>query len=182
MDTAEIKSGPALVNCGATGQFMDWGYVECNRLSIRKLQCAIPVFNVDGTHNEAGSIMEIVDTILWYNRHMECTSFVVTNLGKQDIILGFTWLQEHNPEINWQTRKVVMSWCPDKCHTCRTDVWKQQQEQRKVDCLVQVCCSGPHPLLSEEDSEGSEELDSEVISLRPEDTLERGEHLLYVNL
>ena len=161
---------------------MDWDYVERNRFTTQKLQCAIPVFNVDGTRNEAGSIMEIIDTILQYNGHTECTSFAVTDLGKQDIILRFTGLQEHNLEIDWQTWKVVMSWCPDKCHTCRTDVWKQQQEQRKVDCLVQVCCSGPHPLLSEEDSEGSEESDSEVISLRPEDTLERGEHLLYVNL
>ena len=113
---------------------------------------------------------------------MEHMSFAVTNLGKQDIILRFTWLQEHNLEIDWQTRKVVMSWCPDKCHMCRMDVWKQRQEQWKVDCLVQVCRSSPHPLLSEEDSEDSEDLDSEVISLGPEDTLEGGEHLLYVNL
>ena len=34
-------------------------------------------------------------------------------------------------------------------------------------------------MLLEEESEGS---DSEVVSLRPEDTLERGKHLLYVNL
>ena len=40
---------------------------------------------------------------------MECTTFVVTNLGKQDIILGFTWLEEHNPKIDWQTREVKMS-------------------------------------------------------------------------
>ena len=37
MDTVEIKSGPALVDCGATGQFMDWDYVEHNQLSTRKL-------------------------------------------------------------------------------------------------------------------------------------------------
>ena len=182
MDTAEIKSRPALIDCRATGQFMDQDYVEHNRLSTRKLQHAIPVFNVDGTHNEAGSITEIVDTILWYNGHMEHTSFPVTNLRKQDIILGFTWLQKHNPEIDWRTRKVVMSQCPDKCHTCRMDVQKQQQEQWKVDCLIQVCCSSPHLLLLEEDSEDSEGLDSKVISLGPEDTLEAGEHLLYVNL
>ena len=115
---------------------------------------------------------------------MECTFFAVTNLRKQDIILRFTWLQEHNPEIDWQTQKVVMSRCPDKCHTCRMDIWKQRQEQQKVDHLVQVCCSGPHPLLSEEESEesDSDDSDSEVISLGPEDTLEGGEHLLYVNL
>ena len=104
---------------------MDQDYVERNRLNTQKLQHAIPVFNVDGTCNEAGSITEIIDTILQYNGHTERMSFTVTNLGKQDIILGFTWLQEHNPEIDWQTWKVVMSRCPDKCHTCRMDVWKQ---------------------------------------------------------
>ena len=125
MDTVEIKSRPALVDCGATGQFMDQDYVECNRLSTWKLQHAIPVFNVDGTCNEAGSIMAIVDMILQYNGHTERMSFAVTNLRKQDITLGFTWLQEHNPEIDWRTRKVVMSQCPDKCHMCRMDIWKQ---------------------------------------------------------
>ena len=50
-----------------------------------------------------------------------------------------------------------------------------------MDRLVQVCRSSPHPLLSEEESE-SESSESEVIPLGPEDTLEGGEHLLYVNL
>ena len=83
------------------------------------------VYNVDGTSDEAGSIMEIVDTILWFNDHSEHTFFTVTSLGKQNIILGFTWLQEHNLEINWQTQEVTMSHCPDKCHTCQKEVAKQ---------------------------------------------------------
>ena len=118
MDTVEVKSRPALVDCRATGQFMDQDYVEHNQLNTQKLQHVIPVFNGDGTRNEAGLIMEIVDTILQYNGHMEHMSFAVTNLRKQDIILGFTWLQEHNPEIDWQTQKVVMSQCPDKLLGC----------------------------------------------------------------
>ena len=36
-DTAEVKSGPALVDCRATGQFMDRNYVERNRLTTWKL-------------------------------------------------------------------------------------------------------------------------------------------------
>ena len=63
-DTGEVKSGPALVDCGATGQFMDRSYVECNRLTTRKLIRPIPIYNVDGTPNEVGSITEIVDAIL----------------------------------------------------------------------------------------------------------------------
>ena len=34
--------------------------------------------------------MEIVDVILRYKGHTERTSFAVTSLWKQDIILGFT--------------------------------------------------------------------------------------------
>ena len=68
------------------------------------------------------------------------------------------------------------------------EVWKQHWEQQKIDHLVQVCHSGPHLLLLEEELEeleadsGPNDLDSEVVSLRPEDILEGGEHLLYVNL
>ena len=33
---------------------------------------------------------------------------LVTGLGKERIILGFPWLQEQNPDINWKTGK--FSW------------------------------------------------------------------------
>jgi len=36
------------------------------------------------------------------------TRLFVTGLGKQKIILGFPWLNEHNPKINWKTRE--FSW------------------------------------------------------------------------
>jgi hypothetical protein len=33
------------------------------------------------------------------------TKLMVTGLGKQKNILGFPWLDEHNPDIKWKTRK-----------------------------------------------------------------------------
>jgi len=77
---------------------------------------------VDGSPNEAGSIMEIVDAILHLDGHSERTTFLVTSLGKQEIILELTWIAEHNPEIDWQTQKVKMSRCPMKCHMCWTEL------------------------------------------------------------
>ena len=115
---------------------MDRNYVEWNRLTTRKLRHAIPVFNVDGSPNKAGSITEIVDAILHYEGHMECTSFAVTSLGKQDIILRFTWLQEHNPEINWRTQEVAMSQCPARCHMCQSDARKECWERQRVEWLT----------------------------------------------
>jgi len=55
---------------------------------------------MDGLLNEDGSITQIVDAILRVDGHSERTMFAVANLGKLDIILGFTWLVEYNPEIN----------------------------------------------------------------------------------
>ena len=36
---------------------------------------------------------------------------MVTGLGKQKIILSFSWFQEHNPEINWNTG--IINWRKD---------------------------------------------------------------------
>jgi hypothetical protein len=62
--------------------------------------------------NEAGMIVEIADMIMRYDGHSERTQFAVTCLGKQSMILGYNWLCNHNPEINWQTKDVKMSRCP----------------------------------------------------------------------
>jgi len=35
----------------------------------------------------------------------------VCNLGKMEMILGMSWLQAHNPEINWKTGEVKMTRC-----------------------------------------------------------------------
>ena len=40
---------------------------------------------------------------------------MVTSLGKRDVILGYPWLRQHNPEINWQTQEVKLSCCPNCC-------------------------------------------------------------------
>jgi hypothetical protein len=69
----------------------------------------IPVYNVDGTANDAGMITDVADVILRYANHSERTQLAVTRLGKQSMILGYNWLRNHNPEINWQTKDVKMS-------------------------------------------------------------------------
>ncbi|KAG5717985.1 hypothetical protein E4T56_gene1731 [Termitomyces sp. T112] len=43
----------------------------------------------------------MVDLVLRYQDHSEQAAFAITSLEKQDMILGFTWLCEHNPEIDW---------------------------------------------------------------------------------
>jgi hypothetical protein len=63
-DTGEIKSVQALLDSGATGMFIDTEYVKASRFSTRTLSYPIPVRNVDGTLNEAGSVREVVELVL----------------------------------------------------------------------------------------------------------------------
>ena len=63
------------------------------------------VLNVDGTENKKGTIKDYVELNLKINRRksLEQLLVMVTGLGKEKIILGFPWLTDHNPDINWKT-------------------------------------------------------------------------------
>jgi hypothetical protein len=138
-DTREVLATNALLDCRATSLFINTEYVKQKRLTVQNLARPIPVYNVNGTLNEAGEISGIVDVVLWYKGHTERAQFVVTGLGKQDLILGYTWLCEHNPEVDWQTNTVKISCCPAKCHTCTKEVrQKSEKSNRKLVVLKLV--------------------------------------------
>jgi hypothetical protein len=153
-DTAEVKSVNSLVNSGATGNFIDWDYVRTHRLTTRKLSRPVPVFNVDGTPNEAGSITEVVDLILRYQNHSERTLFAVTGIGKQHLILGHSWLRRHNPEIDWVSGDVKMSRCSARCCSgCRDELCDKQRARKMEACLIGRCLTGPLPMMTEDDGD-----------------------------
>jgi len=117
-NTSEVHSVKALVDSGATGNFIDKDFVHTKGISTRSISCPIPVFNVDGSPNEAGQISKVVDVILHYKTHSERTLLAISNLEKQSMILGYTWLKDHNPEVDWRTREVQMNRCPPRCEGC----------------------------------------------------------------
>jgi hypothetical protein len=90
-----------------------------------------------------------VDVILRYKDHSEWVQFAVTGLGKEDAILGYTWLKEPNLEVNWITKEVKMSCCPGHCSTCRTEI-KQEHRQHQIEARhLRPCCAGPMPTVEE---------------------------------
>ena len=127
-DTSERKSVNSLVDSGATREFIDQDYAKIFQFNLQKLTCPIPVFNIDGSPNEAGSITEAVSLILQYKNHSEWTTFCITNLGKQKLILGYSWLWKHNPEIYWSKGNVKMSRCPlCCCSECREELCQDRK-------------------------------------------------------
>ena len=59
--------------------------------------------NVDGTTNKTGTINAYVDLTMEIDGKTTDVQLLVTGLGSQKIILGFPWLNKHNPDINWKT-------------------------------------------------------------------------------
>jgi hypothetical protein len=95
--------------------FIDIEFVRAEKLQTHRLPHAIPIYNIDGTPNEASSIKEEVDLICTYGDHTECATFSVTSLGHLAIILGHTWVVKHNPEVDWHIGEVKMTCCPESC-------------------------------------------------------------------
>jgi len=108
-DTSEVHSIKALLDSGATGNFIDRDFIRTKGINTRSISRPILVYNMDGSPNEAGQISEVVDVVLHYKTHSERTLLTVSSLGKQNMILGYTWLKDHNPEVDWQTGEVQMN-------------------------------------------------------------------------
>jgi len=149
-DTSELHSVKALLDCGATGSFIGRDFVRSKGMNTRTLSRNIPVFNVDGSPNEAGQISEVVDVVLRYKTHSERMLLAVSGLGKQNLILGYDWLKDHNPKIDWEKGEVEMTCCPLRCEGGRA-LRKEQTCQKRTELrALRLCRDGPTPLLQEE--------------------------------
>ncbi|KAI5116943.1 hypothetical protein M0805_001499 [Coniferiporia weirii] len=91
----------ALIDSGAEGKFIDTKFVIKHRIPTRPLQQLIQVRNVDRTPNQHGTITQFTWRLIKIGGRSITTTFLVTSLGKEDVILGLPWLKRHNPAINW---------------------------------------------------------------------------------
>src|SRR5580692_5100905 len=58
---AKRAEGVALVDSGATENFMSLGYAKWLRLPIKMLAKPRPLFNIDGTKNKSGNLRYYMD-------------------------------------------------------------------------------------------------------------------------
>ena len=70
--------------------------------------------NSDGTLHVRSITHEARFTNIVQN-HKSTEWFYVADLGDKDMIIGMTWLQSHNPVIDWRTGKIDFTRCPGKC-------------------------------------------------------------------
>ena len=146
-DTSELYSVKALLDSGATRSFIDRDFVCSKGINTWTLSCNILVFNINGLPNEARQISKVVNVLLYYKTHSKRMLLAVSGLGKQSLILGYNWIKDHNPKINWGKEKVKITCCPLWCEGGRA-LQKEQTYQKRIKlCALQSCRDGPTPLL-----------------------------------
>jgi hypothetical protein len=155
MDTAVRRCTQALIDCSATGCFIDIEWAKLNNVPTCPLTKPIPVYNIDSTTNDTSAITDIADVILHYENHSECTQLAIMCLGKQSLILGYNWLCIYNPEINWQTKDIKMSCCQVQYSTCRVEDKRDAKMQKLTTSQINACQSGAFPMMVEENEDES---------------------------
>jgi predicted aspartyl protease len=92
----------AFLDCGASGEFMDSKFMKLHNIPLIKLRKPRITRNADGTQNEQGVVMHKAIIDLNINGKEDLTTLFITGLGKNNVILGLTWLRKHNPIVNWK--------------------------------------------------------------------------------
>jgi len=91
----------ALLDSGATECFIHPRVVECLKIATKKLKTPRNVRNVDGTPNKAGKITEAAKLITNHSGTKTKHIFFVADIGPDDYILGFPFLEANEPTVDW---------------------------------------------------------------------------------
>ena len=131
----------ALLNSGATENFIDYETIKRLKLGTTKLEYQRPVYNVDGTPNKHGTITHACDLLVRQGNKRERLRFYVSNLGKDRFIFGYPWFRKFNPDVDWENAKLrgpqVRVEMIQHDAKLRADAWlKYRKEKNEHDDLV----------------------------------------------
>ena len=118
----------ALLDTGATENFIDYKTVARLRLGTQKLTVPRPVFNVDGTNNRHGTITHACDLMVKQGNKKERQHFYVSNLGKDRFILGYPWFRHFSPDIDWTNAQLYGP--KVKMETIKYDTFQKLKEYK----------------------------------------------------
>ncbi len=92
----------ALVDSGATDCFMSENFIRQMKLGKRPLQRPRKIWNIDNTANKAGAITHYTTLNIQTHGIQKQIQFLVTNIGNEDIILGYPWMAAFEPRFSWK--------------------------------------------------------------------------------
>ncbi len=96
----------ALIDSGATHNFMDRRMVKQLQMGTKPLAIPRSIRNVDRTNNKDGTLTRYTDLQVTVNKQTQVQCFYITDLAEDHALFGFPWLQEFNPQINWREGEI----------------------------------------------------------------------------
>jgi hypothetical protein len=110
--TAKRAESIALIDSGATENFMNLQYAKWLRLPIKQLDMAQPIFNVDGTENKGGTLHYYTNLVVQTGPQRTTMRFFLTDLGENKVILRYPWFARFQPKIDWKRGWIDTSQLP----------------------------------------------------------------------
>jgi hypothetical protein len=101
-----------LVDSGATDNFIDPRFLRRMGLGTRKLTTPKRLYNVDDTTNRAGQVTDYMDLDVRTNGIHKEMRFLVSNIGREDAILGYPWLATFEPHFSWKHGAININHLP----------------------------------------------------------------------
>ena len=92
----------ALLDSGATENFMSLGYAQWLQLPIKQLSQLRPLYNVDGSENKSRRLLFYMDLQVQTGQQTMNLRFFLSDLGEQKAILGYPWFAAFQPHIDWK--------------------------------------------------------------------------------
>jgi len=90
----------ALLDSGATENFMSLPYAKYLHLLIKTLAEPRRLFNVDGTQNRAGDLKYYINMSTRTGARKVNLRYFLTDLGNHKIILRYPWFTTVQPKID----------------------------------------------------------------------------------
>src|SRR6266567_3781770 len=99
---AKRAEAVALVDSGATENFMNLQYAKWLRLPIKQLEKPCKLYNVDGTENKSGELRYYTDLEVQTGSNRTPMRFFLSDLGEHKAIFGYSWFAAVQPRIDWR--------------------------------------------------------------------------------
>ena len=169
----------ALVDSGATENFMSLAYARWLKLPIKRMGSPRKLFNVDGTENKSGNLEFYTDLSVRTGTATTQLRFFLSDLGEHRAILGYPWFAAVQPNIDWKKGWIDHAQLPiimraenakranfaprtqnaprpaktDQYYMCRATIHPTQSKPRNVDHQIPKEYARHEKVFSEEQSQ-----------------------------
>ena len=114
-----------LVDSGATNNFIHPRLIKHLSLGTNQLKKPKKFWILDGTTNKGGELTHYVDLEVKTGDKEQNMCFLITDLGDDDLILGYPWLSTFKPKFSWHDGVIDTHFLP--IIICSLD-WKQRRQ------------------------------------------------------